>query len=65
MKANQVVQQGDGTFTVHLKTPTGHLRLVPGFASEHEADAWMVQIDRMFLARDPHSHVTARTKGAV
>jgi len=63
MKASQVVQQGDGTFTVHLKAPAGRLRLVPGFASEHEADAWTVQMARMFLERDPHLRVAVRVKG--
>jgi len=63
MKANQIIQQGDGTVTVHLMTPARNLRLVPGFASEHEADAWVVQIDRMFHAFDRRLHIAVRAKG--
>jgi hypothetical protein len=44
----QVSPQGDGSFNVAMTTPGGELRTIPGFGSEHEATAWIVQTQRRF-----------------
>jgi hypothetical protein len=37
----------DGSFSVEMTTAGGQLRTIPGFRSEHEAAAWIVQTERL------------------
>ncbi len=60
MQTHQTVRQADGTFTVHLTTPSGSLRRLPGFVSEQEAESWVVQIDRLFHTLDPRLPTVSR-----
>jgi hypothetical protein len=62
MAKHEVVPEKNGTFTVRLVMPGGKVKVVRGFASEHEANAWIIQADRLFLAHDPHLRVTPRDK---
>ena len=43
----RLIWESDHTFSVSLKTPQGRLKTIPGFASEHEARAWIVQTQRL------------------
>ena len=62
MKTVQVPRAGESTFTAHLKMPSGAVRLVPGFSSEHEAQAWLIQTTRLFYAADPRLNAPSREK---
>jgi hypothetical protein len=62
MEPHPTVRQNDGTFTVHLTTRSGSIRLMPGFATEQEAKAWAVQIDRLFHTLDPRLPTASRDK---
>jgi hypothetical protein len=43
----RLIPESDDTFSVSLKTPDGRLKTIPGFGSEHEARAWIVQTQRL------------------
>jgi hypothetical protein len=43
----QVSPQGDGSFNGEMTTAGGQSRTIPGFSSEHEAAAWIVQTQRL------------------
>jgi hypothetical protein len=45
----QLSPQGDGSFNVAMTKPGGQLRTIPGFGSEHEASAWIIQTERLLL----------------
>jgi hypothetical protein len=51
----KLVQQPDRSFSVSLKTAEGRLKTIDGFDSEHEAQAWVVQTQRMFYEIDPRA----------
>jgi hypothetical protein len=55
-----VSPQGDGSFNVAMTTPGGELRTIPGFGSEHEATAWIVQTQRLLQQADPRLHPPTR-----
>jgi hypothetical protein len=56
----KLVQQPDRSFSVSLKTAEGRLKTIDGFDSEHEAQAWVVQTQRMFYEIDPRSRPPSR-----
>jgi len=56
----QVSPQGDRSFNVAMTTAGGHLRTIPGFGSEHEASAWIIQTERLLLQADPRLHPPTR-----
>jgi hypothetical protein len=56
----QVSPQGDGSFNVELTTAGGQLRTIPGFGSEHEAAAWIVQTQRLLQRTDPRTNTPTR-----
>jgi hypothetical protein len=58
----QIVQQPDNSFNVQLTTAHGRLKTIPGFSSEHEAAAWIVQTQRMLQGTDPRFHLPPRDK---
>jgi hypothetical protein len=43
----QVSLQGDGSLNVEMTTAGGQSRTIPGFNSEREAAAWIVQTQRL------------------
>ena len=49
----QVARQPNHSFNVNLTTADGRLKTIPGFGSEHEAAAWIVQTERMLQDTDP------------
>jgi hypothetical protein len=56
----QVLPQGDGSINVEMTTAGGQLRTIAGFRSEHEATAWVVQIQRLLQQADPRLHPPTR-----
>jgi hypothetical protein len=49
----QLSPQGDGSFNVEMTTAGGQFRTIPGFSSEHEAAAWIVQTQRLLQQANP------------
>jgi len=56
----KLLRQVDRSFSVSLKTAEGRLKTIDGFDSEHEAQAWVVQTQRMFYEIDPRSRPPSR-----
>ena len=49
----RVVPRGKAGFDVEMERPGGRKRTVPGFHSEHEAEAWIVQAKRLIRDASP------------
>jgi hypothetical protein len=49
----RVIPQKNHTYHVELVRPDGSHRTITGFRSEHEAQAWGVQAERMINANRP------------
>jgi hypothetical protein len=56
----QVSLQGDGSFNVEMTTEGGQSRTIPGFSSEHEAAAWIVQTQRLLQQANPRFNTPPR-----
>lgn len=59
----QVVEQPNHSFNVNLTAADGRLKTIPGFSSEHEAAAWIVQTERMLQGAEPRFRSAPRDKG--
>jgi hypothetical protein len=57
-----VVAKKDRTYHVELVRPDGSHRTITGFRSEHEAQAWGVQAERMINAEGPRLAAAVRNK---
>jgi hypothetical protein len=56
----RVVPRGKSGFDVEMDKPDGRKRTVPGFRSEHEAVAWIVQAKRMIRDAGPWTPLAPR-----
>jgi hypothetical protein len=56
----RVVPRGDSGFDVEMDRPDGRRKTVPGFRSEHEANAWIVQAKRMIRDAGPWTRLAPR-----
>ena len=56
----RVVPRGKSGFDVEMEKPDGRKQTVPGFRSEHEADAWIVQAKRMIREAAPWTPLAPR-----
>jgi hypothetical protein len=56
----RVVPRGKSGFDVEMDKPDGRKQIVPGFRSEHEADAWIVQAKRMIRDAGPWTPLAPR-----
>lgn len=56
----RVVPRGKNGFDVEMDMSDGRKRTVPGFRSEHEADAWIVQAKRMIRDAGPWTPLAPR-----
>jgi hypothetical protein len=56
----RVVPRGKGSFDVEMDKPDGRKQTVPGFRSEHEAEAWIVQAKRMIRDAGPWTPLAPR-----
>ncbi|HEY1936202.1 MAG TPA: hypothetical protein VGG99_29700 [Acetobacteraceae bacterium] len=59
----QVIRQPKGSYSVDMTTPDGRRKTVSGFATEHEATAWVVQMERAMQENDPRFRLPPRDKG--
>jgi hypothetical protein len=60
----RVVPRGKSGFDVEMDKPDGRRRTVPGFHSEHEAEAWIVQAKRMIRDAGPWTPLAPRKPAA-
>jgi hypothetical protein len=58
-----VSKRGSSSFDVEIAGPNGKSRTVPGFGSEHEANAWIIQAKRLVHAASPWEPVPSRKSG--
>jgi hypothetical protein len=58
----RVIPMKDRTYQVELVRPDGSRRTITGFRSEHEAQAWGVQAERMISAEGPRLAAVLRNK---
>jgi hypothetical protein len=56
----RVVPRGKSGFDVEIDKPDGRKQTVPGFQSEHEADAWIIQAKRMIREASPWTPLAPR-----
>jgi hypothetical protein len=56
----RLVPRGKSGFDVEMDMSDGRKRTVPGFRSEHEADAWIVQAKRMIRDAGPWTPLAPR-----
>jgi hypothetical protein len=56
----RVVPRGKSGFDVEMDKPGGRKKTVPGFRSEHEANAWIVQAKRMIRDAAPWTPLAPR-----
>lgn len=56
-----VLPQKGQLFAVEMINPNGGRRLICDFRNRHEADAWIVQTERMLHSLDPRHRVVPRS----
>jgi len=56
----RVMPRGNTGFDVEMDKPDGRKTTVPGFRSEHEADAWIIQTKRMIRDASPWTPLAPR-----
>jgi hypothetical protein len=56
----RVVPRGGSSFDVEMGKPDGRQKTVPGFRSEHEANAWIIQAMRMIRDAGPWTPLVPR-----
>jgi hypothetical protein len=56
----RIVPKGKNGFDVEMEKPGGRKTTVPGFRSEHEANAWIVQTKRMIRDAGPWTPLAPR-----
>jgi hypothetical protein len=59
----RVIQREDDSFAVEVTRPGSLLHVATGFASQDEADAWIVQDRRLWRAADPFRAPAHRRRG--
>ena len=59
-----VVPRGKSGFDVQMARPDGRQKTVTGFASEHEANAWIIQAKRMIRDAGPWTPLAPRKPNA-
>jgi hypothetical protein len=56
----RVVARAKHRFDVEMARPNGRPKIIEGFGSEHEANAWIVQTQRMIRAAGPWTRLAPR-----
>jgi hypothetical protein len=56
----RVVARAKHRFDVEMARPNGRPKMIEGFGSEHEANAWIVQTQRMIRAAGPWTPLAPR-----
>jgi hypothetical protein len=57
-----LTRQKDGRISVEITKPNGRRRIIPDFRDEGEANAWIIQTQR--LIETAHPHLSGTTKRA-
>ena len=50
----RLIAQEDRRVSVEIVKPSGQRRLIPDFRDEAEAQAWIIQMQRLIQAAHPH-----------
>jgi hypothetical protein len=50
----RLIPQKNGQVSVEMTKPNGRRRIIPDFRDEAEADAWIIQTQRLIEAANPH-----------
>jgi len=58
--AYRVITRTKHRFDVEMARPDGRRKLIEGFASEHEANAWIIQAQRLIRAAGPWTPLAPR-----
>jgi hypothetical protein len=56
----RVVPRAKHRFDVEMANPNGRRKMIEGFGSEHEANAWIIQTQRMLRAAGPWTPLAPR-----
>ena len=56
----RVVARAKHRFDVEMANPNGRRKMIEGFGSEHEANAWIIQTQRMLRAAGPWTPLAPR-----
>jgi hypothetical protein len=56
----RVVPRAKHRFDVEMASPNGRRKMIEGFGSEHEANAWIIQTQRMLRAAGPWTPLAPR-----
>jgi hypothetical protein len=56
----RVIPRAKHRFDVEMAKPSGSRKTIEGFGSEHEANAWIVQAQRMIRAASPWTPLAPR-----
>jgi hypothetical protein len=59
----RVIPQKGHLFSVEMTLPSGRRRLIPDFRAKAEADAWIVQTERLLHKLDPRHKLISRDTG--
>jgi hypothetical protein len=49
-----LIRQKDGQISVEMTKPGGRRRIIPDFRDEAEANAWIIQMQRLTDGANPH-----------
>jgi hypothetical protein len=60
----RVVPGKDSSYDVEMEKSVGRRTVIPGFRSEHEANAWIVQAKRLIRDAGPWTPLAPRKPGA-
>jgi hypothetical protein len=60
----RVIPRTKHRFDVEMAKPGGSRKTIEGFTSEHEADAWIIQTQRMLRAASPWTPLAPRKPAA-
>jgi hypothetical protein len=50
----QVIRQKDKRISVEMTRPNGRKRIIPDFRDEADANAWIIQMQRLLHEAHPH-----------
>jgi hypothetical protein len=50
----RLIRQKDGRISVEMTKPNGRRRIIPDFRDEAEADAWIIQMQRLIESAHPY-----------
>ena len=57
-----LMRQKDGRISVEMTKPNGRRRIIPDFRDEAEANAWIIQMQRLLEAAHPHMFGRAKAQ---